>query len=131
MDANLLTDETLKTALQATSSKACSCAVGVCAAWESVPEERFTKEQMRKVGTLRDPDIYEPTFEQHHPSIDGKSTNYDSVDAPISTKHFPYNRCDVFSCNTCERVLLKYTEYGGYYVDQRVRWARPELMPAQ
>ncbi len=124
MDANLLTDETLKTALQATSSKACSCAVGVCAAWESVPDERFPKEQMTRIGTLRDPEIYEPTFEQHHPN----GTNYDSPDAPISALHFPYNRCDAFSCKTCERVLLKYTEYGGYYVDTRVRCARQELI---
>jgi hypothetical protein len=128
MDAKLLDDASLKDALQAKSNKACSCAVGLCAAWESVPEERISKEQMTLLGTLRDPDIYEPTFEQYHPSINGKSTNYDSPDAPISAKHFPYNRCDAFQCKTCERVLLKYTEYGGYYVDQRLRWARVELL---
>jgi hypothetical protein len=89
-----------------------------------MPEERLPKEHLTCIGTLRDPDIYEPTFEQHHP--DG--TNYDSPNAPISVKHFPYNRCEAHTCKTCERVLLKYTEYGGYYVDQRVRWARLELM---
>ena len=123
----LLDDAALKTALQATSSKACSCAVGMCKAWEGVPEERIPNAHMTHLGTLRDPDIYEPTFEQHHP--DG--TNYDSENAPISAKHFPYNRCEAFKCKACDRVLLKYTEYGGYYVDQRLRWARPELMPAQ
>jgi hypothetical protein len=124
MSVFLLDDASLKDALQAMSSKACSCAIGVCTAWESVPEERISKEQMTHLGTLRDPDIYEPTFEQYH--LEG--THYDSPDAPISAKYFPYNRCDAFSCKTCERVLLKYTEYGGYYVDQRLRWARSELM---
>ena len=123
MAAPLLTDATLKTALQAISSKDCTCAVGLCAAWESVPDERFPKEHMTHIGTLRDSEIYEPTFEQHHP--DG--TNYDSPDAPISAKHFPYNRCDAFQCGTCDRVMLRYTEYGGYYVDTRVRFARQEL----
>lgn len=124
MDTELLTDATLKTALQAISSKACTCAVGLCAAWESVPDERWPKAQMTQMGTLCDSEIYEPTFEQHHP--DG--TNYDSPDAPISAKHFPYNRCDAFQCGTCDRVMLRYTEYGGYYVDTRVRFARQELI---
>ena len=128
MSAELLNDETLKTALQATASRACSCAVGLCAAWESVPEERFTKEHMTKIGTLRDPDIVEPTFEEHHTLVDGKLTHYDSPDAPISARHLPYNRCDVHKCSACNRVLLKYTEYGGYFVDQRARWARAELI---
>jgi hypothetical protein len=89
-----------------------------------MPDERWPATQMNPLGTLRDPDLYEPTFEQHHP----KGTNYDSVDAPIAVHHFPYNRCDVFSCDTCRRALLRYTEYGGYYVDQRVRWARAECL---
>jgi hypothetical protein len=128
MSAKLLNDETLKMALQAISSKACSCAVGLCTAWESVPEERFTKEHMTKIGTLRDTDIAEPTFEEHHIKVNGKQTHYDSPDAPISALHFPYNRCDVLHCKACDRMLLKYTEYGGYFVDQRARWARAELI---
>jgi hypothetical protein len=131
MDAKLLDDAALKTALQATASKACTCAIGSCTAWESVPDERWPKEQMTQIGTLRDPDIAEPTFEEHHVRIDHKLTHYDSPESPISSKHFPYNRCDAHKCSACSRVLLKYTEYGGYFVDQRVRWARPELMPAQ
>jgi hypothetical protein len=131
MSVILLNDASLKDALRATSSKACTCAVGLCAAWESVPEERITKTQMTHIGTLRHPDIAEPTFDEHHVRVDGKLTHYDSPDAPISSRHFPYNRCDAHQCSACNRVLLKYTEYGGYFVDQRVRWARPELMPAQ
>jgi hypothetical protein len=128
MDAKLLDDAALRTALQATSSKACTCAVGLCVAWESVPEERLSKEHMTHIGTLRDTNIDEPTFEEHHIKVNGKLTHYDSQDAPISSMHFPYNRCDVHKCSACDRVLLKYTEYGGYFVDQRVRWARPEII---
>lgn len=120
----LLTDSSLASVLKATPSKPCNCAVGVCASWESLPEERWPASNIFKLGTLRDPDIDEPTFEQHHKVVDGKMTHYDSADAPISALHFPYNRCDVHKCKQCQRVLLKYTEYGGYFVDQRVRWAR-------
>jgi hypothetical protein len=112
------------------AKKTCSCSVGLCLAWESVSDARWPKDQMTQIGTLRDPDIAEPTFEEHHIQVDGKLTYYDSPDAPISALHFPYNRCDVHQCNQCERVLLKYTEFGGYFVDQRVRWAMTELMPA-
>ncbi len=105
-------------------NKVCTCTVGTCAAWESCPEERWPQAQMQPLGTLRDPDLYEPTFEQYHPN----GTNYDAVDAPISALHFPYNRCDAFLCGSCERVLLRYTEYGGYYVDHRVRWAQTSLL---
>ena len=127
---SLITDTSLATALQAAPSKPCTCAVGVCASWESLPEERWPASNITKLGTLRIPDMDEPTFEQHHKMVDGKLTHYDSADAPISALHFPYNRCDAFKCGACERVLLKYTEYGGYFVDQRVRWARTDLMPA-
>ena len=122
----LLKTEDLTAVLKASSSKPCSCAVGICVSWESLPEERWPKEQMPSIGTLRDPTIDEPTFEQHHKVVDGKLTHYDSADSPISALHFPYNRCDAFQCGTCQRVLLKYTEYGGYFIDQRVRWARVE-----
>jgi hypothetical protein len=55
-------------------------------------------------------------------------TRYDSSDALIAPAFFPYNRYDVFSCAACDRVLLKYTEYGGYYVDDRVRVVQPVLV---
>ena len=59
----------------------------------------------------------EATFEEYHP----QGTRYDSPNAPVAPRYFPYNRCDVFTCQTCSRVLLKYTEFGGYYIDHRVR----------
>ncbi|MBC7649208.1 MAG: hypothetical protein H7197_08870, partial [Vitreoscilla sp.] len=48
-------------------------------------------------------------------------TRYTSPDAPIAVNFFPYNLCDVFACAKCSKVLLRYTEFGGYYVDHRVR----------
>ena len=76
------------------------------------------------VGTLSDPEVYEPSFEEHHP----KGTRYESVDAPVSAKHFPYNRCDVFSCKQCAQHVLRYTEFGGYYVDPRGRRITADLI---
>ena len=100
----------------------CSCAsLGACAGWESITEDRWPA-QLQQLATLRDPDLYEPTFEEFH-----QGTRYDSPDAPIALKHFPYNRCDVWQC-ACGRLFLRYTEFGGYYVDHRVRALNPALI---
>jgi hypothetical protein len=114
----------LRALVQNTQTKPCQCALGRCPAWESVADDRWPAAQMRKLGTLRDPDIYEPTFEEHHP----RGTRYDSADAPVAVTFFPYNRCDVFACTACERRLLRYTEFGGYYVDHRVRELRVQWL---
>lgn len=95
----------------------CGCGVGRCDGWTSLTEDRWPAAQMALVGTLRNPEVVEPTFEEQHP--DG--TRYDSPDAPVALAFFPYNRCDVWRCTHCHRLLLRYTEYGGYYVDHRVR----------
>jgi hypothetical protein len=79
---------------------------------------------MKRLGSLRDPQLDEPTFEEFHPH----GTRYASPDAPVAPEHFPYNRCDAFGCGRCGRVLLRYTEYGGYYVDARVRELRAECI---
>jgi hypothetical protein len=100
----------------------CHCALGPCAGWESMTEDRWPAEQMAPVGTLRDPEAYEPTFEEHHPG----GTRYDSPDAPVAVRFFPYNRCDVWRCSVCQRHLMRYTEFGGYYVDHRVRALQPD-----
>jgi len=108
----------LRTALAAGKApQACSCALGACTAWESLAEYRWEAAQMRAVGTLRDPTIDEPTLEEKH--LQG--TRYDSPEAPIAPAFFPYNQCDVWHCQRCERHLLRYTEFGGYNVDPRVR----------
>ena len=99
----------------------CTCALGPCTGWESLAEYRWEAGQMTQVATLRDPDIDEPTFEERHP--DG--TRYDSPQAPVAVTFFPYNRCDVWHCSRCDRHLLRYTEFGGYNVDPRVRELDP------
>ena len=104
--------------------KTCNCALGACTGWESFTEERWPKDQMRQLGTLRDPAIYEPTTEEYHPN----GTRYDAPDAPVAVDFFPYNRCDVHACKQCKRVVLRYTEFGGYYVDHRARQLDPALV---
>ena len=71
---------------------------------------------------MRNPDLHEPTFEEHHPN----GTRYDSPQAPVAVSYFPYNRCDLWRCKQCQRHLLRYTEFGGYYVDHRVRTVSPD-----
>lgn len=95
----------------------CQCSLQRCAGWESVTETEWPSQHLRAVATLRDPEVYEPTFEEHHPH----GTRYDSPEAPVSVKHFPYNRCEVLACTRCQQHVLRYTEFGGYYVDPRAR----------
>jgi hypothetical protein len=114
-----LTADQLKS-LAKQSSAPCQCALKICNGWESVGDDRWPAAQMERAGTLR-PELpegqFELSFEEFHP----EGTRYDSPDAPIAVAYFPYNRCDVFKCTTCQCAVLKYTEYGGYYVDHRVR----------
>lgn len=100
----------------------CGCARLRCAGWESVPAP-LGEPLLRHLGTLRDPDIAEPTFEERH--ADG--SRYDSPHAPVAPDWFPYNRCEVWACAQCGRGFLQYTEFGGYYVDHRLR----EIDPAR
>lgn len=104
--------------------QACSCSLRPCAGWESFTEDRWPASQMRQLGSLRDPEVYEPTQEEYHP--DG--TRYASPEAPIAVKFFPCNVSDVYACNSCKKVVLRYTEFGGYYVDHRVRELDPDLV---
>ena len=68
--------------------------------------------------------VYAPGFEEYHP----EGTRYESAVAPVSVTHFPYTRCDVFSCNQCAQHVLRYTEFGGYYVDPRGRRINADLI---
>lgn len=97
----------------------CGCALGACKGWESFTESRWPAASLRTIGSLRGDayEAYEPTLDEHHP----RGTRYESPDAPIAVDFYPYNRCDAFACGACRRVLLRYTEFGGYYVDHRVR----------
>ena len=108
---------------QAASATPCTCGLGACAGWTPLTEERWPAAQLEAVGTLRDPEVYEPTFEERHPG----GTRYDSPEAPVAAQYFPYNRSEVWRCKGCTRVLMRYTEFGGYYVDHRVRELGPGL----
>ena len=122
----LIQAHALKALADKQSVRSCTCSMGACPGWESVPGERWPAAQVLRVGSLRASDSFgpEPTYEEFHPY----KTRYDSPDAPIAPAFFPYNRCDVFTCGQCERVLLKYTEYGGYYIDDRVRAVQADLV---
>ena len=114
----------LRALLDNTPTRPCTCSLVHSPDWTSITEERWPADLMQQVATLRDPDLYEPTFEEYHP--DG--TRYDSPEAPVALKYFPYNRCDVWRCRSCGRHLLRYTEFGGYYVDHRVRALSPQRL---
>lgn len=100
-----------------------SCVQLVCPGWESVPST-FDVSVLQRVGTLRREEVEEPTVMEHHP----QGTHAWSIDAPIAPAFFPYNRCDVWTCKACARPFLRYTEYGGYYEDQRIRRVNAALI---
>jgi hypothetical protein len=117
---NLLLNSTQLKALAKQSLNQCTCALKICKGWESVSNDRWPSKQLKLEGTLRRELAQgetELSFEEFHPN----GTRYDSPDAPVALNYFPYNRADVFGCQQCGCAVLKYTEYGGYYVDQRVR----------
>ena len=94
-----------------------------CLGWETVPGG-FDASRLQAVGTLRDTDVDEPTVEEHHPN----GTNAWSPDAPIAPAFHPYNKCEAWQCADCGRAFLRYTEYGGYYNEARIRELRAELV---
>lgn len=102
----------------------CACGLRHAVGWESVPPERWPAQLMELQGTLPDPSIDEPTFEEFHP----QGTRYESAQAPIAVRFFPFNRCDVYRCRACGLLVLRYTECGGYYVDHRVRCVKAALI---
>lgn len=83
----------------------------------------FDLGKLRVLGTLKLESAAE-CWDEYHP--DG--TNLWSENAPISLQHHPYNRSDVRECMSCKRKFLHYTEYGGYYLDERIRELNPELI---
>jgi hypothetical protein len=110
-------DDLLRLTADVIPPSPCPLCAGISArGWESVPGG-FDREALRQVGTLRDPANDDPTLEEHHPA----GTNAWSPDAPIAPGFFPYNRCDAWVCSGCRRPFLRYTEYGGYYVEERIR----------
>lgn len=106
---------------------ACTCSLKACSGWESVSNDRWPAEQLPAVGTLRrsiPPGQTEATFEEFHPN----GTRYESPQAPIAPAFFPFNRCNVHACTQCGCAVLRYTEYGGYYIDPRARLVDASLV---
>lgn len=92
-----------------------TCANLNCEGWESLPAV-FNKNSIQLIGTLKVEDAPE-SWEEFHPN----ATDIWSPNAPIAVGFHPYNRCDLYQCTTCSRIYLRYTEFGGYYVDERIR----------
>lgn len=119
----LTTTELLEIAqLSKTQGECEHCAPLSCQGWESLPSG-FDANKLIALGTLRIEGDQE-CWDEYHP--DG--TNQWSTNAPISSKHYPYNRSDVVECKACKRKFLRYTEYGGYYLDERIRELNPKLI---
>lgn len=93
-----------------------ACAAIKAPGWEALPGS-FDAGALREVATLRQPGVDDPTLEEYHPA----GTRSWSPEAPVAPAFFPYNRCGVWQCASCGRPFLRYTEYGGYYVEERIR----------
>lgn len=93
------------------------CQVFACPGWESFPAAA-SESLLEPLGALWVAEEgEEPTVaELRAPGIDAWSPL-----APVALRHHPYNRCEVWRCVSCQRPFLRYTEYGGYYVDRRIR----------
>lgn len=109
-------DQLLEIAQSPKAAEACpECSSLFCTGWVSVPGY-FDLGKLEVLGTLKI-EGSEECWEEYHP--DG--TNLWSEEAPIEIQHHPYHRSDVRECNCCKRTFLHYTEYGGYYLDERIR----------
>ena len=114
---SVLDTAALRALAQAQAGPGCAaCAAIRAPGWEALPGS-FDAAVLRKVATLRQPGVEDPTLEEFHPA----GTRSWSPDAPITPGFFPYNRCDVWQCASCTRPFLRYTEYGGYYQEDRIR----------
>lgn len=101
----------------------CDCARTAIPGWES-QSSTFPEELLVKLGRISSQDDGDLTVEEYHPH----GTNLWSPDAPIALRYFPANRSEVWQCSRCSRCYLRYTEYGGYYVDRRIRALQPQLI---
>jgi hypothetical protein len=124
LNKNYLDSEKLTQICNAKLSSDCKCPLQKHDGWQSIPEHRWPQEHLHERGTLRKSNSEEPSFVEHHPN----GTRFESPEAPVALEFFPYNRCTVFSCGQCHQIVLKYTEAGGYYVEQRARRIRADLI---
>ena len=96
-DLPLIQDPAVLRNLAQNPSQACTCALKNCLGWSSITETQWPQAQLPAVASLRDPDVAEPTFEEHHP----QGTRYGDPQAPVSLAHFPTNRCMLHACRLC------------------------------
>jgi hypothetical protein len=123
-DAVLDAEALLRLAAEHVSNTGCPrCAALRCPGWEAF-SATADESSLRRIGSLRPPGDQEPTLDEYHP----QGTSYWSPEAPIAPAFHPYNRCELWSCVGCGRPFLRYTEYGGYYVEPRIRELRSELI---
>jgi hypothetical protein len=109
-------EQLLEIAKSSKTANACAdCSSLSCPGWASVPGY-FDLRKLKVLGTLRTENL-EEYWDEYHPN----GTNLWSEDAPIAVNHHPYTRSEVLECIRCKRTFLHYTEYGGYYLDERVR----------
>jgi len=106
-----------------TDAPACTCTKTPLDGWQSQPLS-LDERQLELIGTLVPENEAEPTFCEYLPG----DVSYWSEDAPIVPRYFPYNRCGVWRCSLCGRIYLRYTEGGGYFVDQRIRALKARLI---
>jgi hypothetical protein len=119
-----LTADALRQLAEAPVHADCDCWLAGCAAWTSAGSHQWPDARLAPLGHLRDLEIGEPTFVEHHP----EGTRIDSPRAPIALHHYPANRADAWRCGPCGRVVLHYQEAGGYYSEARVRLVDPALI---
>jgi hypothetical protein len=100
-----------------------ACSSLICRGWESFPGS-VSEATLQRIGSRWLPSEDEPTLEEFHT----EGTNYWSPRAPIALEFHPYNRSELWACTNCRRLFLRYTEYGGYYEDRRIRELDPALL---
>lgn len=100
-----------------------NCVAFASSGWETFPSTASAK-PLEQLGALWDPNEPDPTVEEFHDA----GTSLWSPKAPIALHFHPYNRCELWQCRSCQKPYLRYTEYGGYYEESRIRELQPSLV---
>lgn len=108
----------------ATHPRCADCAPLSRPGWESLSGAMKTA-QLKPVAALGTPESWDH-LDEYHP----RGTHLWSPEAPIALGWHPYNRCTLWRCQRCAGAFLRYTEYGGYYEEERIRPLRSELIVA-
>jgi hypothetical protein len=125
MELNLSATELYQLSCESSEIECKFCDTFQCESWETLPSS-FVDSEYAVVGHCRF-EGSENIWEEYHPN---KTTMW-SNQAPIALRYYPYNRSDVIECSHCKRIYLRYTEFGGYYLDQRIRLVNPSLIVSE